>query len=259
MFSRGRAMEFFTVKVRDYSGKSAQIAYAKALDFYRRQGLEGAMFASKMGDSGLCLLYYTDTRRCWNLLMKYMYVELMTEEEIEAETLASSALSPRQLHFVYKDLARFFDEYESEAGRISAFGTWSYSEILKENLRYFCYYIAAADQALNSMETEIINTILGEDLSQEETLTSIENANVVEVEDREKLEEGTMPSFVIAVLADKYFHAQGEDSNFEEAIRTLFRCAAIRIATIDGEVTEEEAEGIDLVIDKLLKVASLAK
>ena len=248
----------FQIDVYDRSASYVRSVWNAAQHYYMRHpdevgGLSNAYAViDKMGDA--LSLAYTNVDAAWGVLMRYVDIHFMTEEEKEAYSFTAECLSVDECKAQYKEIRDAVEKFEHDFGHNAALGDKPYTEVMDANLRNFCYYLVAADDRLTKDEADMINEILGENYSFEETLDMASNSNVISDEDRAKFETSIMKSFVITVFADRCYKRGGGNSSYSYRLFSAYEDVGRRILASDGEVSQEEKDDLNKILDHIQKV-----
>lgn len=238
-------MDRFSVKIADRSPSEAQRVYAQAQRYYFR-ALGAKFYNSPYEHIGDCCSYFfTNIDKAWAILAKYVDIELMSA----ADKYVYDIMSGDELNVLFNQLKDAFADYEKEFGHNNALGEMPYADVASLNLRKFCYYLIASDGMITEEEADMINVILGDNYTFDETKEMLINANIISKEDRDFFEKSVMKSFVIAIFADKANAAKGIDSYIVNRIFILYEHVGRRIIASDGEVLQEEKDDLNKILD----------
>ncbi len=163
----------------------------------------------------------------------------------------------------YLVLRERFDKFEKDFG-LNQMLTKSndpdihYVNILGGEILTYAFYLAAADGSLAIEETAYIESIMHYGLTQSSTLELIKSSSVINEEDRKKYENTAMKSLTIAMLSDRFYMSKPEgkwQSSLAGMLISFLEQFGKGLVGIDGEITKEEQQSIDALINNFKTVS----
>lgn len=160
-----------------------------------------------------------------------------------------------QIKNIYQTLREYFTTIENDFGKISDFGPYPYASIFGGEVCKFAYYIAASDGKLDDRERIFINRITGYGESREAMIHMMEQTGVVFEKDREQYAKTPFKCILIALVADIRYKELGKSNDYFRMLLTFFVLLGTDLIAIDRQVTKEEEEALQAIVDTMQIVA----
>ena len=240
-------MEKFKTHITDLDFSNFRDAYNDAIAYYSRNYAEAS---NEMMRQDIFGIGRRNIQMGWKLLAPFVdYVS-----EVEALIF--------KLRNQYLNIRKCLEQFEEDFGRKeiltkSPDESVHYVNVFGGDALIYALYLAAADGILAGEESAFITGVLGQFYDHNFILEIIKSDSRVSTEEgRKEYEKTAMQSITLALINDRFYSSNKDKMGklytspyLTGSITGFFKEFGIGLVGIDGEVSQEEKESIDTLLN----------